>query len=148
MSLNREVIFLFGAGASVDAGIPDTYTFVELFESYIKREHEELFEPLSKIKNICGLFNVNQCSSGTQKKVDIEQLLGILRRLTNREKDLLLAFYEGKKFGLTYKQEIFADLQRILEDFIREKVIAQEANLKYLEELLNFDTPIEIYSTN
>lgn len=139
----REVIFLFGAGASVDAEIPDTYTFVEEFESYIKREHPKLFDSLSKIKKVCESFNgKDNC------KVDIEQLLGIVRRLTNRDSDLLLAFYEEKKFSLDVAEENFGKLQTILEDFIRERVIAKEEKLKYLQELLNFDTPLEIYSTN
>ena len=34
----QDVIFFFGAGASVDAGIPDTYEFVEGFKSYIRKK--------------------------------------------------------------------------------------------------------------
>jgi len=34
-SKKNEVIFFFGAGASVDAGISDTYTFAEKFEEHI-----------------------------------------------------------------------------------------------------------------
>ena len=144
----KEVIFLFGAGASVDAEIPDTYTFVEEFESHIKKEHSHLYEPLLQIKKICEGFNGRDCSSEKQQKVDIEQLLGILRRLTSREEDLLLSFYDQKNFCLTFEEKIFSELQIRLEDFIRETVIAKEENLKYLQELLNFDTPLEIYSTN
>ncbi len=142
----KEVIFLFGAGASVDAQIPDTYTFVNEFESYVRREHPDMLEPLSKIKNVCNSFNAKEFQSGNSA-VDIEQLLGIIRRLIEREKDLLLNFYK-KEFMLNYDSETFSKLQRLLEDFIREKVIAKEENLRYLQELLNFDTPIEIYSTN
>ena len=144
----REVIFLFGAGASVDAGIPDTYTFVEEFESYVKREQPELFDPLSKIKNVCEAFNGKEDRCEKKLKVDIEQLLEILRRLTNRDSDLLLTFYAEKTFTLKMSKQIFIELQALLEDFIRERVIASEENLKYLQPLLNFDTPIEIYSTN
>ena len=32
----QDVVFFFGAGASVDAGIPDTYSFAEVFERLSK----------------------------------------------------------------------------------------------------------------
>lgn len=145
-SLKREVIFLFGAGASVDAGIPDTYNFVSEFEIFIKKEHSELSELLTNIKNICETFNKKDHTKDNQQSVDIEQLLGILRRLATKEKDLLLAFYEEKKFSLKVDEKAFIDLQVTLEDFIREKVVAKEENLAYLQELLSFDPPIEIFS--
>jgi NAD-dependent SIR2 family protein deacetylase len=41
----QDVVFFFGAGASVDAGIPDTYEFVEDFKNYIQpKASDELFE--------------------------------------------------------------------------------------------------------
>lgn len=145
MSTQAGVIFLFGAGASVDAGIPDTYTFVKAFQDFIKQEYPALLEPLLQIINTCEKTNSKDQKTN---KVDVEQLLGILRRLTSRENDLLLAFYEPKNFCLKWGEADFFKLQTLLEDFIREQVIAKEDDLTYLQELLNFDTPLEIFSTN
>jgi hypothetical protein len=143
-----EVIFLFGAGASVDAGIPDTYTFVVDFEEYIKQNHPELSELLSEILSIREKFNEKTCSK-QRCQVDVEQLLETLRRLIDRENDSLLVFYKEKKFWIAADQKSFVALKTILENFIREKVIIEEeSKLGYLRELLNFDKPIEIFSTN
>ena len=45
----QDAIFFFGAGASVDAGIPDTYAFARDFEEYIKISYPSLYPSLSKI---------------------------------------------------------------------------------------------------
>lgn len=146
-TVRREVIFLFGAGASVDAGIPDTYQFVEDFRSYVKNSRPQLYELLSKIIKIRERFNCRVYGQERQQ-VDVEQLLDALRRLIDIELEPLLDFYEEKKFCLTLDKSDLSELKTLLEDFIREKVIAKKEKLEYLKALLNFDTPLEIYSTN
>ena len=143
-----EVVFLFGAGASVDADVPDTYKFVTNFEEHIKQHHPELFEQLLSILKVIGKFNERN-SVTEQKKVDVEQLLYNLRRLIEREADPLLDFYEEKKCTVVIDQGNLVLLKNLLENFIREQVIIEdESKLEYLKELLKFDKPIEIFSTN
>lgn len=145
-SVRREVIFLFGAGASVDADIPDTYQFVEDFKNHVKQNHSQLYDALLKIIQVREGFNQN--FYGSEKKVDIEELLDTLQRLISKDKEPLLDFYEAKEFWSTLEENHFPELKTHLEDFVRERVIAKEENLEYLKELLNFDSPLEIYSTN
>ena len=52
-----NVIFLFGAGASVDADIPDTYKFVTDFEEHVKQQYPKLFDLLSTILKAREEFN-------------------------------------------------------------------------------------------
>ena len=144
----QDVIFLFGAGASVDAGVPDTYKFVEDFESYVKEVHPEFYETLLKILKIREVYNIEVISK-ERPHVDVEQLLDTLRRLIEREKEPLLYFYEEKQFCSDLKQGNFSELERLLQNFIRKKVIVEEEdNLEYLKELLKFDPPLEVFSTN
>lgn len=149
----QDVIFLFGAGASVDAGIPDTYQFVELFKSTVKNKdfelyEQELYEQLLKVLKIREGFN--ERNFGMEKKqVDVEQLLDTLKGLINKNKEVLLDFYPKKVFNSSLKEDSFSKLKKLLEEFIREKVVIEkEKKLEYLKELLKFDTPLEIYSVN
>lgn len=142
----RDVIFLFGAGASVDAGIPDTYQFVEDFKDYIKKKELELFKQLVKILEIRENFNKRNLK---KKQVDVEQLLDTLERLINKNKEPLLDFYKEKKFNVNISEDSFSKLKKHLQDFIRESVIVKdEKKLEYLKELLKFTLPLEIYSVN
>ena len=86
------MIFLFGAGASVDAGIPDTYTFVEAFEEHVKQNHSEFYELHSTILKKREKFN-EKIFGKERRQVDVEQYLETLRRLIEREKD---KFQSGK----------------------------------------------------
>lgn len=144
----QEVIFFFGAGASVDAGIPDTYQFVEDFKAYIENRSTRLHRQLVEILEIREAFNKKHFGI-TKKQVDVEQLLYTLDLLIEKDKNPLLDFYESKEFNLYLKAENFVKLKKLLEAFIREKVtVEDEKKLEYLKELLKFDTPLEIYSTN
>jgi NAD-dependent SIR2 family protein deacetylase len=142
----QKAIFLFGAGASVDAGVPDTYSFVSEFESYIKHSHPELEQVLSAIINLREKYNSDK---EKKKQVDVEQLLDTLRRLIEREKEPLLYFYELNKFLLEPNDDAFVELEKKLQNYIRKRVIVEdEDKLDYLKELFKFDKPLEIYSTN
>lgn len=144
----QDVIFFFGAGASVDAGVPDTYGFVTDFTACIQSTHLELHETLSEILKVRETFN-EKVYGPERKCVDVEQLLDILRRLIDREQEPLLNFYPEKKFCLNSEQSTFLALKTLLENYIRENVIIKDLHkLLYLQEILNFETPIEIYSTN
>ena len=61
----------------------------------------------------------------------------------------MLDFFDGKQFCSNLENSACLDLKMLLENFIREKVIVKETEkLDYLKELLKFDMPLEIYSTN
>lgn len=142
----QDVIFFFGAGASVDAGIPDTCKFVEDFKRFTK-EKSRFHSCLMSILQIQEAFNEKTLE---KKDVDVEQLLGTLTRLIDRDKDILLDFYKNSvlKESIIEDMQLLSELKELLEDFIREKVIVEEKNLEYLKELLSFEPPLEIYSVN
>ena len=117
-----NVIFLFGAGASVDADIPDTYKFVTDFEEHVKQHNPELSEQLLSILKVMEKFNEKNSVKGLDK-VDVEQLLDTLRRLIQREADPLLEFYGEQKCTIDIDQKMLGLLKTFLENFIREKVI-------------------------
>ena len=87
-----DVIFLLGAGASVDAGVPDTYQFVIDFKKYIQQNRPDFYDLLLSIIKIREAFN-KKSNGKKQHQVDVEQLLEILRRLIDKETDPLLEFY-------------------------------------------------------
>jgi hypothetical protein len=147
---DKNVVFFFGAGASVDADVPNTYQFVNDFEFYMREKDSELYKLLLKILEIREQFN-EQNFETEKKQVDVEQLLDTLNQLIERDKDVLLCFYDQKVFNpnVTEDAEKLQELKRLLEDFIREKVIVkEEKKLEYLKELLKFSFPLEIYSVN
>lgn len=75
--------------------------------------------------------------------------MDILRRLENIDKEPLLEFFEEKQFCSNLERNLCNTLKERLEDFIRNRVVIKdEKNLGYLKELLQFDAPLEIYSTN
>jgi hypothetical protein len=130
----------------VAAGIPDTYTFAKDFEDYIKSNYVQLYPHLLKIIERRQQFNKN---NDLKPQVDVEQLLDTLRRLINRDKEPVLEFYDEKKFCSSLEHEACKALRNHLENFIREKVIVKDSQkLEYLKELLKFDVPLEIYTTN
>jgi len=136
----QGVVFFFGAGASVDAAIPDTYRFVTLFEDYVKNERPELYDSLSEILRIRKERGV----------VDVEQLLVTLEHLKNRDNEILLDFYEKQAFNKNIKDEKVSELEDLLQNFIRKTVVVEEeCKLEYLRELIKFIPPaLEIYSVN
>lgn len=104
-------VFLFGAGASVDAGIPDTYRFVEDFQSHIKKEDSALHEQLLKILRIRAQFNERRLA---KSQVDVEQLLDTLICLIDKNNDVLLDFYEKKAFDANARADEMTKIKDLL----------------------------------
>jgi hypothetical protein len=150
----QPIILFFGAGASVDAGIPDTYKFVDDFKAKLETftDTDDLLcnERLLEILDMQRRFN-EKVFGEEKSRVDIEQLLDTLSHLINSDKDVLLysqdlSILDDPK-GLGKDQLTL--LKKELEDFIRETVIVkEEKRLEYLKELFKFSFPLEIYSVN
>lgn len=137
---SSKVVFFIGAGASVAAGVPDTYSFVDEFKENIQEEDkkgtiEKIIETLKSWKN---------------SNIDIELLLETLTKLENKEQEPLLQFYEDGNFILKdafQKKPLIKDLK----DFIKSKAIVSEENVQYLQPLLAFIhefRPLDIVSLN
>ncbi len=135
-----EVMFFFGAGASVAANVPDTYSFVKEFiynihENDKKETIERIVQTLKNWKN---------------KDIDVELLLETLTKLENKHQEPLLQFYEGGNFtlqGYSEKKPLIEDLK----DFIKRKAIVSEEKIQYLQPFLGFIEdfrPLNIISLN
>jgi hypothetical protein len=140
-SKSSEVVFFLGAGASVKAGVPTTYPFVN---EYI----ESIEEPGKKetIKKI-----VNTLEKWKNDKIDIELLLETLTKLKNKDQEPLLPFYPGGTFileGYYEKEPLINDLK----DFIKSKAIVEsEEKIRYLQsfrEIIEEERPLDIISVN
>lgn len=137
---SSEVVFFLGAGASVCAGVPDTYSFVKKFMDEVSGTEKE--ETVRKI--------VETLISWKRTDIDIELLLEALTKLQNKEGEPLLQFYEGRDFilkGYFEKNPIIGDLK----DFIKSKAIVTEEKIQYLQPLIGFVnefTPLNVISVN
>jgi len=150
----QPIIFFFGAGASVDAGIPDTYKFVDDFkaklESFTDTDASLRKELLFSILNMRKEFN-EKVFGKEKSRVDVEQLLETVNRLIDSDTDISLYSHDSTIFDHFdgQKKNHLRGLKKELEDFVREAVIVrEERKLEYLKELFKFSFPIEIYSVN
>jgi hypothetical protein len=145
-----EIIFFLGAGASVEADIPDTRKFISG-----KGNCEEGFlERLEKQGNQKELDVLNDIikSLDEQKRnnLDVELILEILDQLNDKDKYHIHHFYEPRTFKFN-SQEDFESLKKLeylLRQFIREKVLAKIDKIDYLSPLLSFKKPLFIFSVN
>lgn len=140
-----EVVFFFGAGASVAAGVPDTYSFVKEFIRFIESSHDTG-------KKITIEKIVEVLKSWRNSDIDVELLLETLTKLKDRYQEPLLQFFENLEFIL--KEEVYIDKQPLIEDlkdFIKSKAIVSEERIRYLQPLLSFVKefrPLDVISVN
>jgi len=138
---SSELVFLLGAGASVKAGVPDTFRFVSDFEDSLTNEGNKRL-----VRKI-----VETLHAWRQSDIDVELLLDTLTKLDAKDQEPLLRFYEGGDFilgGYPEKRPIIEDLK----DFIKNKAIVDNQDrIRYLEPLLGFVEeyrPLSIFSVN
>lgn len=141
-----NVIFFFGAGASIKANVPGTFRFVDEFIKHIKemgleKEAHCLDETIEIIRERNRKIKHNE-------QVDIEELLASLVKLSERNEDYLAAFYDDSGFRLKSDIQTIQSLATKLKTFIRRRVIVEEEDVEYLSELLKFDSPLVIFSVN
>lgn len=149
----NEVVFFFGAGASIEAGIPDTRKFIygkkdeggiEGFLEWLKENNKE--EELKILETILATFQQrNNCPI-----IDVELVLGALNALNNKEMYDLVYFYDQETFKFESEDNIntLRTLESDLKEFIRKKVVVNKDKISYLKPLIEFQEPINIFSVN
>jgi hypothetical protein len=141
-----DLFFFLGAGASVKAGVPDTFGLVDEFRVRIKDQTENS----KALERILGILRDWKRANGNHDDaVDIELLLETLERLDTRSRDVLLRFYDVTRYKLSdyEKQPLIAQLK----DFIKTAGIVLAVNVTYLEPFLGFMTdykPLDVFSVN
>lgn len=137
---SSEVVFFLGAGASVAAGVPDTFSFVGEYINSIEENDKK-----DAIKKI-----VETLEKWKGTKIDVELLLETLTKLKNKEQEPLLQFYNSADFilrGYYEKGPLVDDLK----DFIKSKAIVSEEKIQYLQSLLGLVEefrPLDVISVN
>ena len=132
---------MLGAGASVKAGVPDTFRFVSDFEDSLTNAGNKRL-----VRKIVETLHAWQ-----QSDIDVELLLDTLTKLDAKDQEPLLRFYESGEFilrGYPEKRPIIEDLK----DFIKKKaIIDNQDRIRYLDPLLGFveeHRPLSIFSVN
>ena len=144
--ISSEVVFFLGAGASVYAGVPHTYAFVEefknspLLDEYDKKTVEFIETRLLQWKK----------ERGEYPRIDIELLMETLDKLGRKDDEAILQFFELKKYLLEDYSSKIPLLDKI-KTFVKQRTVVQEDKVKYLEPLLGFIEeyhPLDIFSVN
>lgn len=146
---SNGVAFFFGAGASKEAGVPDTVGLKDKFFAQIPRT-----SPDTRNSNIWDFLDKLGKWAEVQdppRTVDVELVLETLQRLTNWGQDPVLGLLglAVKQFDQTGFEP--AGLLRSLQDFIKERVVVDASNIAYLEPLRGFIDvfrPLNIFSVN
>lgn len=89
---HADLVFLLGAGASVDAGLPTSTEMVRKLEQELERERKN--NSLRLLHYLRGGIQFYKGCQGESPEtdIDIESLVWTVERLANRQKDMLLPF--------------------------------------------------------
>jgi hypothetical protein len=142
-----DLIFFLGAGASVKAGVPDTYKLVTAFQDEIKGD--STLEPTTQ-KIIDLLVEWRKNTKQPDDRIDVELLLETLERLKSRDTDFLLRFYDNPRYLLKDEPEKSRIIER-LRDFIKTKAIVDQESVSYVQPMLTFVreySPLDIFTVN
>lgn len=143
---NRDIIFLLGAGASVEAEVPNTYSFVSQFVNSVTDNEKK-----KAITLIIDELKKWERNHSGRDEIDIELLLETLMKLEDKDNETILQFYSPNPlFNLNFD---FSKLILDLKDFIKYKSIVPEEKLGYLQPLIEFieevpNSPLDIISLN
>ncbi len=147
----NDVIFFLGAGASMEAGVPDTIGFIygekekggiQGFIEYLKEKNME-----RELKILEIILNTLQGKVG-RANVDIELVLGTINALNRKQDFELVYFYNQSTFKFNFEEEqILKELESLLKGFIRKNVLVNKSAISYLAPLTEF-RPISIFSVN
>ncbi len=147
----NNIIFFLGAGASIEAGVPDTIGFIygemekggiQGFIEYLKEKNMD-----RELKILEIILDTLQRKVG-RTVIDIELVLGTINALNNKQDSELVYFYNQSTFKFNIEDEqILNKIESLLKGFIRKKVVVNKNAITYLAPLTEF-RPISIFSVN
>jgi len=143
-----RIVFLLGAGASKEAGVPLTFEFVDEYRKSLKRVDSPLLKPFDLIVGLLNQALSKEASAPA--KCDIEAVLSALDTLTKSPLHIN-ALFERRPDTAEVKPEEVTALRQGVEQFIRERGIAGYERLVYLIPFLRFLKdfgPIRVFTTN
>lgn len=140
-----DIVFFLGAGASVEAGVPDTQRFVSEFIKQIPNRSDKKI-----VKLIVSKLSKWSKENKKDERVDIELLMEALDKLSKIGEEPLLEFYDKKKFlleGYSPKTPLLEQLKT----FVKSKAIVTKDDIRHLEPFLGFIKEyhsLDIFSVN
>ena len=140
MSGNSEIIFLFGAGVSIPAGLPGIAKLTKDFENV--QLSKELSEAYHYVKNIL--------SAKTNEKVDLENILQSLTEFHSGPRETTHLFYQQPEQDLGKHQNQFPKLIKSIKNHLR-KELEVPSSVDYLislKGLLHRSHTVEIFTLN
>lgn len=150
-TVEPELLFFLGAGASVAAGVPDTFNLVnEFLQDLEKRRKKPELEHCKKILEI-----LEKSELASDGKVDVELLLEALDQLENINDCIPLKFFRVSDcvLGPYIESRAKRHLKNELEGFIKKTGLVSKDDIQYLKDLLLFieeqpPKPLDIFSVN
>ena len=140
MDVKPDIVFLLGAGASKEAGVPDTVEFVKKFKEHIASgNNSNDIKTVNKIIEILEEWKKSE-TGNSEQKIDVELLLESLTKLNKKKDEPLLQFYKNIEQNFILRD--YSEKKPLideLKDFIKkEAIISDSRKIKYLEPLLDF----------
>lgn len=138
--VGHGVVFFFGAGASIAAGVPDTSGFVQTFRKSLENE-QGLLEDVDGILEVLGKGG---------KKEDVEALLEAFDYLDDTMRSRIPALSVTSP-AYTFKNTDARTLRKRLHELIAREAVVQQADIGYLDSLSAYfqsARPLDIFSVN
>jgi hypothetical protein len=150
MAENRDTVFLLGAGATVDAGLPTATGLTDLVEEAIAEKYPAL---LPVLRFISGAIQFGKACRGEPPitKINIEELLTACSFLVDRDKHFVYPFvsawheriYQLQRLPDGIQSDRATDSFQFLRDYCKSELrewlaIKNPAKLKYLRSFLDF----------
>ena len=154
-----ELVFLLGAGASVDAGIPDSNEMVRRIEHEISNgQWNEFLELYRYLRSSVVYADGLEGMVGSDVRFDIERLVNVLDELQKKERHTLYPFvgaWNPKLQELAGMQfERIRTLRSLIIGVLRDKwvQIEKREDAEYYRGLLRFQNqfgfPLRVFSLN
>lgn len=152
----NEIVFLFGAGASVDAGIPTSDKMIEDVEKLIQTEWADYKELYYLVKSAIIYADGVQGRFNNQDSNNIERLFNVLLELEKKEQHPLYPFIGqwNIKFSEVIKDKysIIKDFQKVIFERLRGWVSFEEGKADYYKQIGTFqkeyEYPLNIFTLN
>lgn len=156
----NDIIFLLGAGASVEAGIPTSFKMMEEVEMLLEKDEEWI--PYKKLYNFVksSIYYGDGINGQFEKNVNfnIERLVSTLTELEKRENHILFPFILGwkpllvERAGINFEK--VSQLKRRIVGRLKEKWILlgnyEKANYykRFIEFKEEYQYPLRVFTLN
>ena len=152
----NELVFLFGAGASVDAGIPASNKMIENVENLIQSEWATYKELYYLVKSAVIYADGVQGIFDNHDSNNIERLFNVLLELEKKEQHPLYPFIGqwNIKFSEVIKDKysIIKDFQNVIFEKLREWVSFEKGSADYYKQIgafrKEYEYPLNIFTLN